>query len=820
MSANYVENHFAVFSSNPVSPEEHEFALSKEKTAKHQYNSHDRDEKKIPNSQDIGLAFEKNEKRDIARVWTDLNVKMGLKEAGKRSERMSSGKAVHTVCTNRCKATAEKYRANEPTTGNAPRYRGEYVNILAEIHSHIISQSYLIIAWISMEYISVDSKARTQARVTNSCENIIDRTMVDDGRRWSLDGTALEFLLYHPYDFGWSSPTANFGWCMFGWVNGAVPHWGCVFVWAQYTAQKSATHEDNLSSNANIQLAQIVLTTAIALQPLRFREALVDYEGTKEQTFQRLQMSDNKANIRELNFTRKYQESFVHIEYRMYLSAMAIPFKLSQTNDADLSSRIQKHDNFQEVRREVSVARMRWHDMAEFALLVRHFAYGATVNDVIDHETWLANNHLVDHTHLSKFHDRESTLACLQKFAYPQIYSPQALNLIEYILHSNKCGILVKNIKLKQKFGLLTTSSWHKSFEAKPDVSAGRGVQQIQVQVKVETGQVLSQVGTVHDERTFWQQEEMIASFCGPQGSRYAEPERPRSGRQHSTARISQERVVARTRILLRPPDARHADPRRGLAILPHCGSVGANLTPDLTAGPVTAGTRGCVAGTEFSHERSHVHGGQRSTEWVRLGAFTSDADRRRKWPRRCGDATREERRIFRVEKRDGIFRAQNPRTRREKLADTRVCLLRANIACGILSREKKDAPQHPFVAVEAASMRLVLIILENFVYAFQVRQRCVPSRHGGVCLRINGAIGFYLHVLRNSLKISVKLLGVSSTITWRTHFLLDLPRTCFVYKVIRTTIDVPLWRLICQVHQLALLDTNGSTPSSIKGRH
>lgn len=44
---------------------------------------------------------------------------MSLKGAGKRSEHMSSGKAVHTVCTNRCKATAEKYRANEPTTGNA-----------------------------------------------------------------------------------------------------------------------------------------------------------------------------------------------------------------------------------------------------------------------------------------------------------------------------------------------------------------------------------------------------------------------------------------------------------------------------------------------------------------------------------------------------------------------------------------------------------------------------------------------------------------------------------------------------------------------------
>lgn len=48
------------------------------------------------------------------------------------------------------------------------------------------------------------------------------------------------------------------------------------------------------------------------------------------------------------------------------------------------------------------------------------------------------------------------------------------------------------------------------------------------------------------------------------------------------------------------------------------------------------------------------------STEWVRLGAFTSDADRRRKWPRRCGDATREERRIFRVGKRDGIFRGES----------------------------------------------------------------------------------------------------------------------------------------------------------------
>lgn len=134
------------------------------------------------------------------------------------------------------------------------------------------------------------------------------------------------------------------------------------------------------------------------------------------------------------------------------------------------------------------------------------------------------------------------------------------------------------------------------------------------------------------------------------------------------------------------------------------------NLTADLTAGPVTAGTRGCVAGTEFSHERSHVHGGQRSTEWVRLGAFTSDADRRRKWPRRCGDATREERRIFRREERRHF--SNRIHVRAEKLADTHVCLLRANIGCGILSRGKKDASQHPFVAVEAASMRLVLIIV------------------------------------------------------------------------------------------------------------
>ncbi|CAL1689244.1 unnamed protein product [Lasius platythorax] len=50
---------------------------------------------------------------------------MGPKEAGKRSEHMSSGKAVHTVCMNQCTATAEKYRANEPTTGNAQDTVGE-----------------------------------------------------------------------------------------------------------------------------------------------------------------------------------------------------------------------------------------------------------------------------------------------------------------------------------------------------------------------------------------------------------------------------------------------------------------------------------------------------------------------------------------------------------------------------------------------------------------------------------------------------------------------------------------------------------------------
>jgi len=105
------------------------------------------------------------------------------------------------------------------------------------------------------------------------------------------------------------------------------------------------------------------------------------------------------------------------------------------------------------------------------------------------------------------------------------------------------------------------------------------------VEIKVETGQVLAQVGAVHDERAFRQQEEMIAPLRGPQGSRHAEPERPRSGRQHSIARISQGRVAARGRILLGPPDRRHADPReRGPAALPHRGS--ARNRWHVTAGP------------------------------------------------------------------------------------------------------------------------------------------------------------------------------------------------------------------------------------------
>jgi len=81
-------------------------------------------------------------------------------------------------------------------------------------------------------------------------------------------------------------------------------------------------------------------------------------------------------------------------------------------------------------------------------------------------------------------------------------------------------------------------------------------------------------MGAVHDESTFRQQKEMIASLRGPQGSRHAEPERPRTGRQHPIPRISQDRVAARSRILLRPPDARHADPQRRPATLPHCGST------------------------------------------------------------------------------------------------------------------------------------------------------------------------------------------------------------------------------------------------------
>lgn len=92
------------------------------------------------------------------------------------------------------------------------------------------------------------------------------------------------------------------------------------------------------------------------------------------------------------------------------------------------------------------------------------------------------------------------------------------------------------------------------------------------MQIEIETGQVLSQVGAVHDERAFRQQEEVIAPLRGPQGSRHAEPERPRSGRQHSTARVGQDRVAARCRILRRPgppPDARHAADRRGPAALP-----------------------------------------------------------------------------------------------------------------------------------------------------------------------------------------------------------------------------------------------------------
>lgn len=37
-----------------------------------------------------------------------------------------------------------------------------------------------------------------------------------------------------------------------------------------------------------------------------------------------------------------------------------------------------------------------------------------------------------------------------------------------------------------------------------------------------------------------------------------------------------------------------------------------------------------------------------------------------------------------------------------------------------------------------------------------------------------------------------------------------DLPRACRVYEVARMTTDVFLWRLICQVHRSARLDTSG----------
>lgn len=109
------------------------------------------------------------------------------------------------------------------------------------------------------------------------------------------------------------------------------------------------------------------------------------------------------------------------------------------------------------------------------------------------------------------------------------------------------------------------------------------------MQVEVETGEVLSQMGAVHDERAFRQQEEVIAPFRGPQGSRHAETERPRAGRQHSTAGFGQDRAVAAIaaaaavaavvaaqcrRIVPRPADARHAADRRGPAALPHRGSA------------------------------------------------------------------------------------------------------------------------------------------------------------------------------------------------------------------------------------------------------
>ncbi|CAL1689243.1 unnamed protein product [Lasius platythorax] len=93
-------------------------------------------------------------------------------------------------------------------------------------------------------------------------------------------------------------------------------------------------------------------------------------------------------------------------------------------------------------------------------------------------------------------------------------------------------------------------------------------------------------------------------------------------------------------------------------------------LTADLTAGSTTAETRGCVASTEFSHERSHVYGGQRSTEWVRLGAVH---ERRRQTPEMAEKARRrsargETRFPRREERRHFSSRID---VRAEKLVDT-----------------------------------------------------------------------------------------------------------------------------------------------------
>lgn len=52
----------------------------------------------------------------------------------------------------------------------------------------------------------------------------------------------------------------------------------------------------------------------------------------------------------------------------------------------------------------------------------------------------------------------------------------------------------------------------------------------------------------------------MVAPLRGPQGSRHAEPKRPRTGRQHPIVAIIEDRVAARWRIL--GPDSRHADRR------------------------------------------------------------------------------------------------------------------------------------------------------------------------------------------------------------------------------------------------------------------